>query len=91
MKSKFLGFTYKDSITGFVGVATAHIVYLTGCDHVHLQPQAKDGDYKDGQYFDITRLILDTNIPKFSFPTSDDSMSTVPKGADVKYPNKIGR
>ncbi len=57
MKIK-LGKEYTDSITGFKGVATAYIVYITGCIHIELTPKAtKVGGSKDlPQWFDESRL-----------------------------------
>lgn len=51
-----LGATYKDKITGFTGVATAYCQYISGCNQALIQPEAKDGDYKDSHWFDVQRL-----------------------------------
>jgi hypothetical protein len=52
-----LGKTYTDSITGFEGIATARVEYLTGCTHICLQAKVnKDGVIPEGQYFDESRL-----------------------------------
>jgi hypothetical protein len=53
-----LGNTYKDKITGFQGVAVAHVTYLTGCDQLCLQPPAEGNDFKSSYYFDVGRLEL---------------------------------
>lgn len=37
-----LGETVRDIITGFQGVITGHVDYITGCDQYILQPKAKD-------------------------------------------------
>lgn len=54
-----LGKTYREVITGFKGVATARVTYLTGCDQVALHPGLdKDGKILDAVYFDHIRLEL---------------------------------
>jgi len=49
-----LGDKVRHAITGFEGIATAKVQYLTGCDQVCIQPQGlkPDGDYFDSRYFD---------------------------------------
>lgn len=62
-----LGWTYRDIITGFTGVATAGISYLTGCDQVSLQPlpQAdKPNDLPEGKWFDVTRCERVEDVPR---------------------------
>jgi hypothetical protein len=58
MKNIKLGKEYTDSITGFKGVATAYIIYITGCIHIELTPKvSKTGGLKDlAQWFDESRL-----------------------------------
>lgn len=52
-----VGSTYKDSITGFVGVAIGHVVYLTGCNQTLLQPAGKDVTTRPvAEWFDDQRL-----------------------------------
>ncbi len=52
-----MGDTVTDVVTGLKGVATGIASYLTGCDQVLVNPKAaKDGSYKDGVWFDVTRL-----------------------------------
>lgn len=52
-----LGHTAKDKITGFVGVITARVDYLTGCNRYHLQPrELKDGKPVEGIYFDEDQI-----------------------------------
>ncbi len=51
----FLGYTYADKITGFEGVCTGHVYYLTGCDQLLLAAQAKDGKPGEGSWFDVQR------------------------------------
>jgi hypothetical protein len=52
-----LGKTYKDKITGFSGVATGHVRYITGCNQVLLAPPVdNEGKLRDSQWFDEQRL-----------------------------------
>lgn len=54
-----LGRTFKCSITGFQGIATGRLEYLTGCNQLLLTPPVdKDGAHKDGQWIDEQRLEL---------------------------------
>jgi hypothetical protein len=60
MKDLTLGQTYRDTVTGFQGVATSKTVFLNGCVRVALTPPAyvKDGEHKLGsaEYFDVEQL-----------------------------------
>lgn len=57
MSNKILGGTYKDKITGFQGVATGYVEYLTGCSQALLIPTVDDkGQVRDGVWFDVQRL-----------------------------------
>jgi hypothetical protein len=52
-----LGKKYQDKFTGFVGVATARIEYVTGCTQFLLTPHVdKDGKKVDGEWFDEIRI-----------------------------------
>ena len=52
-----LGTTYKDKITGFTGVCTGFVTYITGCNQALVQPKSKDGDsYPEPQWVDAQRL-----------------------------------
>jgi hypothetical protein len=54
-----LGATYTDKITGFTGVATGKVEYLTGCNQVLVQPKVgADGNLSDSRWFDEQRLEL---------------------------------
>lgn len=53
---KKLGLTYRDRITGFAGVATGYVQYITGCNQMLLAPPATDGVMKDSQWLDEQRL-----------------------------------
>ena len=64
-----LGAKYRDSITGFTGVAVAYGHYLHGCSQVLLQPECQSGDWDlpKSQWLDYPRLVLielGATIPK---------------------------
>lgn len=48
----------QDRVTGFQGIVTGFITYITGCDQYLVNPPAKDGAYIDGQWLDDVRLNL---------------------------------
>lgn len=56
MKTMQLGQKSKDKITGFEGVLTGKASYLTGCDQYLVQPAVKDGNFREGKWFDEGRL-----------------------------------
>jgi hypothetical protein len=52
-----LGFSGKDKVTGIEGVIDSICFDLYGCIQVSLRPPvAKDGDLKDGRWFDVSRI-----------------------------------
>lgn len=52
-----LGARYRDKITGFIGTATGHCEYLSGCHQTLIVPQVTpDGTFKSGEWFDDQRL-----------------------------------
>lgn len=58
-----LGCTYKDTVTGFIGVATAHVKYLTGCDRTVLTAKYKS-DHKDTVTLNFDDLTLEKQKAK---------------------------
>ena len=61
---KELGRKYKDKITGFEGVATGYVRYLTGCNQVLLAPAVDStGALRDPQWFDEQRLDVIDDEP----------------------------
>lgn len=54
-----LGFTLRDKVTGFTGVATGHVEYITGCNQVLLVPKVDaDGKLRESNWFDVQRCEL---------------------------------
>lgn len=57
MEAISLGRKYKDKITGFKGVATGHVEYISGCNQTLLVPKAsKEGSLREAEWFDDQRL-----------------------------------
>jgi hypothetical protein len=51
------GALYRDKITGFKGIVTARVQYITGCDQaLVVPPVGKDGKMGEGQWIDESRL-----------------------------------
>ena len=59
-----------DRITGFTGVVTGFITYITGCDQYLVNPPVVDGAYKEGMWLDDIRLRLN-EAAKVKLPASD--------------------
>jgi len=55
-----LGSRVKDVITGFKGIATAHVKFLHGCSRIQITPEklGKNGSTIDAQYFDEPQVIV---------------------------------
>ena len=54
-----LGKKAKDKITGFEGIITGKIIFLTGCNQYCLVPKKlKDGTLPKSQWFDEGRVII---------------------------------
>lgn len=55
-----LGSKVKDTVTGFTGIATSRVEYLTGCVQYGITPPAKDNKTSDTQYYDEDRIKVIT-------------------------------
>ncbi len=80
-----LGKQYKDSISGFQGVAVARTTYLYGCVRVLIAPTKlkEDGDFLPDCWFDEPQL-LSVRSKSIKKPSSEDgpggpSRSVAPK------------
>ena len=51
-----LGSTVKDIITGFEGVITGHVAYITGCQQYLLVPKGGKTERPKAEWFDEDRL-----------------------------------
>ena len=59
MKDPNFGFHGTDRITGFKGVITGRIDYISGCSQYLLVPAVdKDGKKREGEWFDVQRIEI---------------------------------
>jgi hypothetical protein len=59
-----LGATVRDIITGFSGVVTGRVEYLSGCNQSLVQPRVgDDGTHRGPEWFDEQRLVTDPDVP----------------------------
>ena len=64
-----LGLKVKDAVTGFTGIVTTLSFDLYGCVQVVITPPIdKKGERKDGDWFDVTRLIIVDKTPVMRLP-----------------------
>jgi hypothetical protein len=67
-----MGDHVKDKVTGFAGVVTAFSTAITGCDQYLVNPPAKDGEYKRGEWLDDVRLeLVEANVVTLEDPRPD--------------------
>ena len=72
-----LGKTYRDRVTGFVGVVSSISFDLYGCIQAALTPSVdKDGKTRDGHWFDIHRLEPLGNDPVMPVPAFAQTPAT---------------
>lgn len=71
-----LGLTVEDRTTGFKGIVTGRVEYLTGCNQCLVVPKmgAKETKKPDGEWFDEQRLVIVGNRRV----TLDNSKATGP-------------
>ena len=71
-KTPPLGRRMRDRISGFTGIVTGYVSYLTGCNQALLAPPAKpDGEAVRAEWFDEQRLEF-----------VDDSLITLDNGTN---------
>lgn len=75
-----LGQTVRDSISGFEGIVTGRVEYITGCNQVLVGPKTKDGALIRSEWFDEDRVEVILGVPTFKLPRA-----TAP-GSDRKAP-----
>ena len=80
------GVWVKDQITGFTGVVTGFVRYISGCDQYVVQPVVDpDGKFVDGHWFDEARL-LPYGLTKIVLEDPQAAASSREKGADGPAP-----
>lgn len=83
---QIIGLKVRDKVTGFEGVVTTVSFDLYGCVQVVVSPPVKDGDLKDGRWFDIQRLeILDTT-PVMAIPSFEALATPTPERVHTRGP-----
>jgi len=72
-----LGKTATDKVTGFTGVITSVVYYISGCTQYCVLPKMKDdGKFPDGMYIDYQRLDVTDNA--LVFESSDNGCCEAP-------------
>lgn len=57
MNSELLGHEVTDRVSGFTGVVTGYVQYISGCNQVLVIPKVgKDAAFKGGEWFDVQRV-----------------------------------
>lgn len=51
-----IGIKVKDKITGFSGIVTGLVQYITGCNQALVAPTCEDNNFKQSQWIDEQRL-----------------------------------
>ena len=87
MKAEHLGKHAKDCITGFEGLVTGEISYITGCDQILIQPKPldKDGKIQEPKWFDIYRCEI-SNVVEFELLRQTPQASDRPGGPGDENP-----
>jgi len=53
-----LGYKFRDKITGFTGIATGFVQYISGCNQLLIAPECgADGALRDSNWFDEQRMV----------------------------------
>lgn len=66
MKTR-LGVTVRDLITGFEGVVTGRVEYISGCNQVLVVPKVKaDGAFIPAEWFDEQRVVVNTAVDRIA-------------------------
>ena len=89
-----LGAKVKDRISGFEGIASAKIEYLTGCTQIGVMPEGltADGKTKEWSYFDWQRLeIVDEETGFLTIAQSVPSRAATGFGELPPTPDGIRR
>jgi len=79
-----IGDELKDKVSGFIGIVLGITQYSTGCIHYGLSAQVlgKEGDVKNWEWFDETRLNL-LKQEKIEFPVFDKKGGPQPNAPEM--------
>lgn len=78
---ELLGYKVKDVITGYTGIASAYVSYITGCSQYGILGEMKEDKYPEIIYIDHQRLVKVSKKP-IIVPSSDtgaESMQDKPR------------
>ena len=65
-----LGLKGKDVITGFEGIITGDVSYLTGCRRLLIAPPSDNGAMRESHWFDIDCIEI-LNNERIALPISE--------------------
>ena len=68
---QMLGLKAKDKVSNFKGVITSISFDLFGCVQAVIQPDSEDGKYKDGHWFDVSRIEVLSDDKVIETPNFD--------------------
>lgn len=78
-KRDFLGKMVRDKITGFTGLVTAEVNYLTGCDQLEVLPRCKEDKLEEmpsSVWIDVNRAkVLDGDAITLNTENEKGAMS----------------
>ena len=78
MVKVILGDEVKDSLTGFIGVATGRADYLTGCARIQVEAREAEAGGKPGEHwFDEQRLEI---VKRASYDLPEEVIEQAPAG-----------
>lgn len=67
-----IGRTAKDKVTGFSGIVTGVVHYLTGCHQALVVPKVKEAhEMPTGQWIDVQRLECNREEPALEIDNGD--------------------
>lgn len=82
MHDERLGKKMRDTVTGFEGIATSKVYFLTGCTQFGLTPRITGENKRpETEYFDEQRLevVDDARAPVRTSPTGGDMGRETPR------------
>ena len=86
--NEILGSEVKDRVTGFAGIVTGYVTYLTGCNQCLVAPPVdKDGKMQESHWIDESRLTVvqhDVVAPELV----DSAMAASAPGFDREPPKR---
>lgn len=67
-----IGRTAKDKVTGFAGIVTGVVYYITGCHQALVVPKVKEiHEMPNGQWIDVQRLDCNREEPVIEIDNTD--------------------